>query len=453
MIKFLKKIQNRYLNSGQRSKEAIKNIFLSLFTRAANIIAHLLVVPLTINYLNPERYGIWLTLSSIISWVAFFDLGLSNGFRNRFAEAKAHGDIELAREYVSTTYAVVGLISFILMIIILALNYLVFDWSSILNVSLGYRDELTFVFAVVIIFTCVGMVANIFASLLNADQKVGYASIIQAIGQYISLLMIYILSKVSDGSLTSLSLYYSGVPSLFMLTVSFILFTTSRYKVYRPSFSKVRFSLTKSILNLGAQFFIIQLCMLAVFQVVNIIISRELGPEAVTEYNVANKYFNVIYMTVTIIITPFWSAFTDAFAKKDYKWMKLTYNRLLRLVYASVLVYIIMIFAAPTLYKIWIGSSISISFGVTVSMAVFALSQTYCAVNSYIVNGIGAVRIQAIIFALFAISSWYFLKVSCGIGLEGVILYTALVYFIIGLFEQIQINKNLNGTATGIWVK
>ena len=61
----IKSIQE-HLNKDHRSKEALVNIGLSGLSRVVTIIAHLLIVSLTIHYLDKERYGIWLTLSSII---------------------------------------------------------------------------------------------------------------------------------------------------------------------------------------------------------------------------------------------------------------------------------------------------------------------------------------------------------------------------------------------------
>ena len=54
-------------------------------------------MPLTIDFVNPTQYGIWLTLSSLLAWFSFFDIGLSLGFRNRFAQAKANGVDERQR--------------------------------------------------------------------------------------------------------------------------------------------------------------------------------------------------------------------------------------------------------------------------------------------------------------------------------------------------------------------
>ena len=102
------------INKGHsRSVKAKKNIIASFFIKGISIAISLILVPLTINYINPSRYGIWLTLSSIVGWFSFFDIGLTQGLRNKFAEAKAKGDDNLAQIYVSTTYAILAIIFFI----------------------------------------------------------------------------------------------------------------------------------------------------------------------------------------------------------------------------------------------------------------------------------------------------------------------------------------------------
>ena len=80
------------LKGHERSVKAKKNILGSILIKGFSILISLIVVPLTINYINPSRYGIWLTLSSIVGWFSFFDIGLTQGLRNKFAEAKAKGE-------------------------------------------------------------------------------------------------------------------------------------------------------------------------------------------------------------------------------------------------------------------------------------------------------------------------------------------------------------------------
>ena len=446
-------LRQQLQQSDKRSKDAIKNIIISLIVKVANIISTLLVVPLTINYVNPTQYGIWLSLSTIIGWVAFFDLGLGNGFRNKFAEAKAKCDFELARQYLSTTYFTITVIVLLLYSGVLIANCFI-DWATLLNVDQSYREELHRIFAIVCGFMCFNMIANIFSTLLTADQKPGIAAIIQALGQYIALFVIFILTKISTGSLTNLAIYYSGVPCITMFVASIIVFKFTSYHKYRPGLKYVRRHLIKSITGIGFQFFFIYLCMILVFQLVNIIISRELGPLSVTEYNVASKYFNVLYMIINIIITPFWSAFTEAYTKHETKWMESVISKLEKMFLIAIPIGIIMLITAPFFYRIWIGNSVNISFGLSACMLILSLARTIGNIYMYLINGIGTIRIQLITYVVFAIISWPALTYSCRLfGICGIIIAPTLVYLAHAVVIKIQITKHINGNASGIWSK
>ena len=91
-----------FFNKGQKRRfDAKRNIMTVFVIEGACIIILMILVPLTINYVNPTRYGIWLTLSSVIGWCGFFDIGFGNGLKNRFAEARASCNTERARIYLS----------------------------------------------------------------------------------------------------------------------------------------------------------------------------------------------------------------------------------------------------------------------------------------------------------------------------------------------------------------
>ena len=442
-----------YSKRSGRSKDIAKNISVSLSMRAASILASLLLVPLTINYVNPTQYGIWLALSSIIGWVTFFDLGLGNGFRNKFAEAKAKGNILLAQQLVSTTYITISTIVFFVFIFVFITNFFL-DWSSILNVSISYRQELSKVFIIVILFTCINMVANVFASLLQADQKPGYASVITATGQYVSLLVIFLMGKFTVGSLLNLALFYSGIPCLIMLLASIIFFKFTSYKQYIPSFSKYNKKLIREIMGLGSQFFAIYLCLIAIFQVVNLVITREIGPLGVTQYNIANRYFNIIYMLINILVTPFWSAFTDAYTKKDFAWMKSMVKKLQFCWYALIFVGLCMLVVSPIFYELWIGDSVYIPISLSCAMLFLAINQSLGTIYMYLINGIGTVRIQLITYVIFAVISWPLFTSSAKLfGLNGIVLVPALVYLVQGILAKSQVSKIIKGTASGIWAK
>lgn len=452
-MSILKTYYTKFTHSSERSKDIVKNVIMSTGAKGATVIASLLLVPMTINYINPTQYGIWLALSSVIGMVSLFDLGLGNGFRNRFTEAKAKSDFETARQLLSTTYFAIGIVVSLVLIAALIANMFV-DWTAVLKVPKSYRVELRECFAMVCVFTCLNMIANVFSSLLSADQKNGYASIITGIGQYVSLLVIFILTKTTKGSLINLAVFYAGIPFVVMLLSSIFMFRFSHYRKYSPSTKYIKSSLVKNILQLGGQFFFIYLCLIAIFQLVNVVISREVGAYAVTQYNVANKYFNIIYYASVIVITPFWSAFTDAYAKNDYAWMNSMVRRLLKVWLLICAIGILMVIMSPLFYKIWLGKSVEMPIGISIAMFFLIISQSLGEIFMTLINGIGTIRIQLITYVIFAVLAWPLFTISGKeFGLIGIIAIPSAVYMVQGVISLIQIKKILNKTAKGIWLK
>jgi len=446
-------LHQRWHNASSRSRLAIKNITLSLVLRGVSILSSLLIVPMTIHYIDATQYGIWLTISSIVAWANFFDLGLANGFRNRFAEARAKGNDVLAQQYVSTTYCVISSIIVTLLIVILLINSCL-DWPSILNIDPSYYDVLQTVFMILSIFFCMNMVANIFVKLVEADQHPAIGSLISCIGQVLSLGSIYILTRFTEGSLIYLALYFSSIPFFTMLVGSVIMFSFSRYRRYRPSFSAIRVGLIKNIIGLGLQFFMIYLCLIVVFHLMNIVLSREVGPYAVTQYSIANKYFSIIYMVSAIIAGPMWSAFTDAYTKKDYSWMRSTIKKMeVWMLIAAGISSILLIFS-PWAYSIWIGKSVSIPFSLSIAVMFLIITQIGGNIFTTIICGLGHMRVQTLIYMLSALIAFPFMSFCCHhFGVIGITLFPTLVYACQTLACRTQIWKIIDRKAKGIWLK
>jgi len=175
-----------------RTVLAKKNIIGSLFIKGGSIAVSVVMVPLTIDYINPTRYGIWLALSSIVGWFSFFNVGMTQGLRNKFAEARTKGDLESARMYISTTYAVLTIVFTSVWLIFLIVNPFL-DWVKILNTSSDMRMEVSMLAIIVFTYFCFQFVLKIINTLVTADQHPAKASLIDLLGQIISLLAIVFL--------------------------------------------------------------------------------------------------------------------------------------------------------------------------------------------------------------------------------------------------------------------
>ena len=111
MQKFKTKFSNLLIHFGvqpfgkdsTRSSKAKGNILFLFIFNGFNFVFNLLIVRLTLDYLGKTEYGVWLTLSSILTWFNYLDFGLGNGLRNKLAEALAKNDIKSAKIYVYIT--------------------------------------------------------------------------------------------------------------------------------------------------------------------------------------------------------------------------------------------------------------------------------------------------------------------------------------------------------------
>lgn len=448
------KYKNIFFAGSERSVLMKKNILLTLSLRIFTVIPSILLVPLTIDYVNPEQYGIWLTLSSILILMNLFDFGFSNGFRNRFAEARAANDDVLAGQLVSTTYFVISLIALTLLVTFEIIN-INLDWCSLLHVSSAYSSDLRSCFAYLILFFCLSLITNILTSLLTADQKPSLASLLQAIGQVLSLLAIIALRVINGtGSIVELAIAYSGIPFLvFLLGTGYFFFCTN-YNKLRPKITAIRVNHVKDLMTLGFKFFVITLCSMVIFQLMNIIITRELGALAVTQFNVANKYFNILYMPAIIILTPIWSAVTDAYVKQDIIWIKSIKKRLEKAWLYCVCVAALMVFLSMPFYHLWVGDKVYVSYYLSIMMALYILVQIIGNAYMYMINGTGKVVIQTIVYVVFAIISYpTFVYGARHLGLEGMLLVPIVFYFVQTLLGNIQLNMILKGDVHGLWAK
>ena len=423
-----------FLNKGhERSIKAKKNIITSVFIKGGSIGISLLLVPLTINYVNPERYGIWLTISSIVAMFSFFDIGLTQGLRNKFAGALAKGDDESAQVYVSTTYAVLGIIFTTVWLIFLLINPFL-NWSNLLNVSAEFSNEISLLVVIVFTYFCLQFVLRVITTIITADQEPAKASLIDLIGQVVALLIIVILVSTTQGSLIYLGMALCLAP-IIALAGANIFFFSGRYKSYRPSFAKVKFSHAKSLFNLGGIFFIIQIAGIVQFESANIIISRNFGPVHVTDYNIVYKYFGVLNMAFMIFISPFWSASTEAFLNGDIKLIRNSIKKYNLLNILFILAGIIMLLFSKTIYSLWLGEgTVNISFELSLWGFLYFCTLMFGSKYVSFLNGISALRLQ---FYSSVISPFLF------IGL--VLLF--LNYFKMGVYSlfMASVLANING--------
>lgn len=448
----------KFFTSGhERSLRAKKHIVASIGLRAISMACSFLMVPLLIDYLNPTRYGIWLTLASVISWMGFFDIGLGNGLRNRFAEAKANNKHLLAKTYVSTTYGILTIIAGILFLLFLGFHFLA-DWKVVLNAPESLAGEVSSLAFIVFSIFCFQFVVRLINTILTADQKPALSQAINTIVSVISLAGVFLISRLTKGSLVYVGAIISAVSLLIPFIVS-IWYYNEKYRLYRPSLKHVDFKYSKDLLGLGIQFFIMQGAAMIVFATDNMIITQLLGPEHVTPYNIAFRYFNLVAVFFAIITSPFWSAFTEAYNKDDFEWIRRITRKVMRFWILTAVMVVVLLFLSDVFYKLWLGKQyekVVIPFTLSALMALWALMRTGVDIFSNFLSGVSKIRLSlyhAIFVSIVNIPLSILFADTFSLGSPGVILASCVCIFPRIIIQPLQYFKIVRKKAKGIWDK
>ena len=420
--------------------------------KGVSLLISFLYVPLLLHSMNAVNYGIWLTLTSLIAWISMFDIGLGNGLRNKLSIALANGDKQLGRVYVSTAYICISLLVLVLIILFVMIQQFV-SWQGVLNAVAVDKGQLDLLVFIVFAAFSLQFVFSLLNSILMAMQMPAFSSFILMVGQLFSFITVLMLVDIFHvNSLLTLGGTISLIPPVVMLVSSIMLFC-GKYKYISPSFRYFDISKIKEILSLGIKFFIIQVITIILYQTNNLIITHTLGNSAVVEYNVAYKYMHALVMLFTIIVTPLWSATTEAYTKKDFSWIKRINKQMRKIVIFMTCIGFVMLIVSKYVYEIWLDNNdLEIKFSTSLLLYVYSIFMIMYGNYGYILNGIGKLQIQiyvtlilAVIYipaAIFAGHMW---------GLNGILSVFTLNPIINYIWSKMQFAKLINGTATGIW--
>lgn len=425
-------------------KNINKNIALGLVYKPLSMLLSYLYIPVALAYLGDEKYGVWATVLSVLSWISLFDIGIGNGLRNKLAENLKNYDSLKTRKYVSSAYIMLTIIVMILMIVTVALFSLI-NWKSFFKVEANFSDNLTIVMNISIICMCVSFVMEICKSVYLALQKNHITNLMGLVQQALMLSSVVVLKKYTNGNLVFVAIAY-GISNL----VVELFFTLKLFKYNRDFIPRVKYfsrEEAKDTTGLGIQFFIIQIAAMILYATDNIIITQICGPVQVTPYTTANKLFSMITAVFSIMIAPYWSAITVRKVDGDIGGIKKAEKKMLRLWGMATIGCIFLIIVFKPVVHIWLQRDMTFQQGLIPLMAVYAIVYMWNAVYSQIGNGLSLMKVSviiAIIQSIVNVIASILLGSILGMKSVGVLLGTVIAMLVSSIVMPIYIKKYLS---------
>jgi O-antigen/teichoic acid export membrane protein len=412
----------------RRVLNIIQSVVTNLGTKGVSILVSFLSVPLTIRYLGPEQYGAWVTIGSLLTWLALTDFGLGNGLTNAVTTAAGKDRPDLARMHLSNGTFLLTAIAGVTGLVVLA-AWPFIDWAALFGIkSAAARAEIGPAMAAAIGIFLLQFPLGMAAKVYLAYQEGRIGNYWGAAGNILSLVALLIVTH-THGGLIWLVIALSGTSLMVNIANNLWVFVLHR-PILSPRLRHVDFGAMRSLGKVGGKFFLIQIMALVVFQTDNLVVGHYLGSARVPEYSLTYTLFNYTSLPQTALFSYLWAAYTEAIARKDIAWVSRTFrlNLGLGMVFTAVAVLAIAFVARPFIGW-WAGPTVVPSTALIAWMAAWSLINAFTNPIACLLASAAHLRAQ-IIYSAFSTVSNIVLSIYLvqRWGVEGVIAATVISY-------------------------
>jgi O-antigen/teichoic acid export membrane protein len=385
---------------GGRAKLAISTSFIS---RVVTTAISLVVVPITVRYLGNEGYGLMTTISAVVAWLQFANLGIGLGLQNALTEETARGNAQAQKQLVST--AVFSLLAIGLVLMVAGLiAFPQVQWTRLFPPTTS-RFTTEIPWTVLVVF--LGFVSTIVLGFVNPI----YAARLELHIGNIQTLVISVCTLL--GTLVAVHNHWGliGVVSCTIGLTAVMQWAFAIWVLYGRGLSEIRPTLSQftrtaahRLYKTGIEFFIMGLCNIAFFGIDSFLIARFLTIDRVTPYSVAQKIFLHTDGILGVMTASLWAAYGNAKAQGDYAWIRRTHGKMLRIFAAAYgIVGIVAIFFGHSLLGWWVGRAAAPGTILIVGVGLYFCVRSWTSLHAFLLNGLNVIRPQVWCLATTAV--------------------------------------------------
>lgn len=353
----------------ERYRKATLATLTSFCGKFISILTALYSVPLTLNYLGPNSYGILMLITSINVILIFSDLGLGNGLVNSVSKYSALSNRSGIKLSISSVFFILCIITLCLSLIYLfSASHI--SWYKLLNIKkTEFIPDIEYSIHLFIACFLLNVPLSVVYKVQIGYQEMFLANIWQSIGNLFGFISLVLFIRYRL-TLPYIVFALNGIPLLFTL-FNFITEFYFRRPINRPELKYFKASFSIQILNAGLIFTFINLANVVGSSFDNFILARELGPSNIVNFTIVSKLFSILYV-ITYFSAPFWPAFSEAILKNDFKWARSAFRKIMNVTVGVTFIVclLISIFYAPVIEE-WVGGEVKIKFNLIIGFSFF----------------------------------------------------------------------------------
>ncbi|MBL4909520.1 MAG: hypothetical protein JKX78_05775 [Alteromonadaceae bacterium] len=431
-----------------RNKKIKLTALAAMLAKGVNAFSGLITVPITLNYLGAEQFGIWMALTGFVAFLSFTDMGLGIGLQNSLTQCHGKDDDKTPSYLISTALFLTSILCLLLCLFSLFVVPQL-DLTNLIKLSNHDNQQILMqtTQAIIIAFALslpLGMIQRV----LDAYQRGVVTNTLLAIGRVFSLLSVF-LCVYMEYSLPVMALLYMLLPFISLGIGGLYIFITE--KNIRPSLLKVKKKVVKKIIKTGGLALSAQLGATIMSTGPLLLLTSQYGASAVVPFAITQRLLSVSALVLAPALVPLWPAYGEAYARKDIQWIISTFYKSIKFTFIIVVpLFIIMTFFGQVIIGWWSQEPNAIpSFSLLMACNTWVLIYAWSWCCSMLLNGINHFKGQAIyglVLPILAICLGYYFSLitSLVITLWIVILCGEILRFVFLAIETFVTINNLN---------
>ena len=332
-------------------KRVISGIGANSLSMILAIFTQLLSLPIYLHYWGVSKYGAWVILSAIPSYLAMVDMGLVPTAGNKMTMALAVNDIREANKIFQSSFAFISLISLALLVIITPLIVLI-DIPDTINI-VDYKFALGLLCFGVLISMYIGLIEAIFRSTERYSEGTYLITafrLLEWVFSIVGLILIGNFSAVAAGMviircLSLIFLTFKAISGSRGISLGFYGASIAEFKVMvKPAISFTLMPLASSLSLQG----------------VILLVGQTLGVNAVVQFSSYRTLARTTVQFNSILSWTLWPEFSRFFGVGGINQVKSILVKGCKLGFiTSFITSIFLYLASPLIIKYWTNGEVS----------------------------------------------------------------------------------------------
>ncbi len=412
------------------SRRVVRNTLFNLFGRVGAAAAPIILTPYTIHVLGLPLFGLWVLVTSVISYLTLTDFGVATGLSRCAARTQAEASVDgLSRLLVVGImyYAVVGTA------LVLVVSGLAGQIVDLMGIPAHLHEQVRWLLIGSTIVLAYGQALGVGESLLNGLQFMDVNSSISLAGTVLDVVLtVAVLSLgyglaglvIKDG-LLAVTLGVGRLAMLFRLRPD----TTTRWTLASRN-------TLRELLSFGLRIQITRLAELTAINIDKLLLGHFVGLQIVGEYEIASRVVRLtkyLALTVTSALMP--AATVLQTLGQNRRVLDLYYRSSKYLVLVTAPSSLFLIAAASNILTAWVGPDFARAVPILQALAVGHFVHTLTSAGTTIVRGIGKPEFETRYTIVLLIGDTLLgLALIGGLGYAGAIVATPAALIISSIY-------------------